>query len=82
MVYQVISKIENGRELAINSKMCEDIEINDLNEIGILSDNAKMRYIGLGKRGIFRLTLKSYKKLKQELVNRGIIWRFDYSHRV
>ena len=81
MICQVISKIENGEELLMNSKMCEDIEINDLNEIGVLSDNAKMRYIGLGKRGVFRLTLNSYKNLKQELTKKGILWRFDYSHR-
>ena len=80
MTCQVVSQLINGEEVLVNSKMCEDIEI-DLNEIGILSDSSKMRYVGLGKRGIYRLTLKSYKVLKKELMKRGSIWRFDYSHR-
>ena len=80
MTCQVVSQLINGEEVLVNSKMCEDIEI-DLNEIGVLSDSSKMRYVGLGKRGIYRLTLKSYKVLKKEFMKRGSIWRFDYSHR-
>lgn len=80
MICQVVSQLVNGEEVLVNSKMCEDIEI-DLNEVGSLSDNAKMRYVGLGKRGVYRLTLKSYKALKKEFNKRGSIWRFDYSHR-
>lgn len=80
MIYQIVSQIINGEEILINSKMCEDIEI-DLNEISCFSDSSKMRYIGLGKRGTFRLTNKSYKAIKKELMKRGMIWRFDYSHR-
>lgn len=80
MIYQIVSQIINGEEILVNSKMCEDIEI-DLNEISCFSDSLKMRYIGLGKRGTFRLTNKSYKAIKKELMKRGMIWRFDYSHR-
>ena len=80
MTCQVVSQLINGEEVLVNSKMCEDIEI-DLNEIRVLSDSSKMRYVGLGKRGIYRLTLKSYKALKKEFMKRGSIWRFDYSHR-
>jgi len=81
MTCQVISRIINGEEVLMNSKMCEDIEI-DLNEVGALSDNAKMRYIGLGKKGIYRLTLKSYKALKKEFIKKGSYWRFDFTHRI
>ena len=81
MTCQVVSRLINGEEVPVNEKMCEDIEI-DLNEVGALSDNAKMRYIGLGKKGIYRLTLKSYKALKKEFIKKGSYWRFDFTHRI
>ena len=83
MVYQIVSQIQNGEEIPINSKGCEDIEIGDLfNEVDNFSyDDSDLRLIALHKRGIFRLTKKSYKQLKRELTRRGILWRFNYEKR-
>lgn len=81
MVVKVISKIENGEELFLGTRGAEELEL-DLNEITAFSDNKQSRVVGLYKRGIFKLTLQSYKDLKRELTNRGIIWRFNYGQRV
>lgn len=80
MVYKVISQIQNGEELLLGTRGAEELEL-DINDIDYFSDNKKMRYVALRKRGIFRLTLDSYKALKRELTKRGIIWRFNFEKR-
>lgn len=80
MKAQVISKIQNGEEVVLGTRGAEEIEF-ELNEVTNFSDSKSNRLIGLYKRGLFKLTNKSYTEVKKELTNRGIIWRFDYSHR-
>ena len=80
MVVKVISKIENGEEILLGTRGAEELEL-DLNEVTAFSDNKQNRVVGLYKRGLFKLTNKSYTELKKELTKRGILWRFDYGKR-
>lgn len=80
MVCKVISQIQNGEEILLGTRGAEDLEL-DLNEIDCFSDDKRMRYVALRKRGMFRLTLASYKELKKELTRRGIIWKFNFGKR-
>ena len=57
----------------------EEIENVDIaNDINAFSDST--RIVAIGKQ-MYKLTLASYKELKKELTKRGIIWRFNFSHR-
>ena len=81
MIVKVISKIENGEEVLLGTRGAEDLEL-DLNEVTCFSDSKANRLVGLYKRGIFKLTTKSYKDLKRELTQRGILWRFNMGKRI
>lgn len=83
MIYKIVSQLVNGEEVQVGTRGCEDIEINDLfNEVDYFSyDNSKTRLVALRKRGIFRLTLDSYKAMKKELTKKGVLWRFNYEKR-
>ena len=67
MKVQVISKIIKGEEIPINSKGCDEIEIASVGDIDSFSFKKDVRYIGLGKGNLYRLSLKSYKELKKFL---------------
>lgn len=72
-------KIVTREFVPINTRGMEILENVDINnEITAFSEDT--RIIGLGKQ-MYKLTLASYKELKKELTKKGIIWRFNYSHR-
>lgn len=74
MKIQVCNQLVNGELVPMNTKGCEEIEI-ELIDINVLSTDKTMRFIGLGKN-LYRMTLKSYKELKRELNKRGLMYRF------
>jgi hypothetical protein len=73
------SQVINGEYVPMNSKGCEETEI-ELADVQVLSLDKRMRLVGLGKN-LYRMTLKSYKELKQEFNKRGMLYRFDSSKR-
>lgn len=66
MIISVISQIVRGEEVPINTKGCEEIEIDPTNDITAFSFNKNVRCIGISKY-LYRLSLKSYKEIKQYL---------------
>lgn len=66
MIISVISQIVRGEEVPINTKGCEEIEIDPANDITAFSFNKNVRCIGISKY-LYRLSLKSYKEIKQYL---------------
>lgn len=78
MKIALVSQIQNGEEVPMNSRGMEEVELNDLvNDINCFSiDNKKLRIIGLGKN-LYKMTLKSFKELKRELNRKGIAYRYD-----
>lgn len=72
-------KVVTREFIPINTRGMEVLENVDINnEITAFSEDT--RIVGLGKQ-MYKLTLASYKELKKELTKKGIIWRFNYSHR-
>ena len=66
MIISVISQIVRGEEVPINTKGCEEIEIDPANDITAFSFNKSVRCIGISKN-LYRLSLKSYVNLKKYL---------------
>ena len=66
MVVSVISQIIKGEEIPINTRGCEEVEIDPMNDITAFSFNKKSRCIGISKN-LYRLSLKSYVNLKKYL---------------
>ena len=81
MEITVISKLENGEEIKINERGFEKIEIDPI-EIQYFSLEGKVnRFIGLGKKGVYRLSLRNFKDLKRKLLQQGLLQRFNYTKR-
>ena len=80
MIIKVVSQIQDGEEVMANAKGVEEMEI-DVNEITNFNPDKNSRLIGLFKRGVYKLTLKSCKELQRELIRQGKISRFDYTKR-
>ena len=78
MKIALVSQIQNGEEIPMNSRGMEEVEVDDLvNDITCFSiDNKTLRIIKLGKN-LYRMTLKSFKELKREVNKRGIAFRYD-----
>lgn len=77
----VVSKLENGEEIKINERGFEKIEIDPI-EIQYFSLEGKVnRFIGLGKKGVYRLSLRNFKDLKRKLLQQGLLQRFNYTKR-
>lgn len=75
MKIQVSNQLINGELIPMNTKGCEEVEI-ELVDINVLSTDKSMRLIGLGKN-LYKMTLKSYKQLKRELNRKGLMYRFS-----
>ena len=81
MEITVVSKLENGEEIKINERGFEKIEIDPI-EIQYFSLGGKVnRFIGLGKKGVYRLSLRNFKDLKRKLLQQGLLQRFNYTKR-
>lgn len=79
MEIEIVGEVSNGELTLINSKGCDTLEI-DLEAVNLLSLETRDRFIGLGKQ-LFKMTKKSYKKLRREFQKRGSLYMFDYSKR-
>lgn len=66
MKIQVISEFIKGEEVPVNTKGCDELEVNPLTDINLMSFEKRFRHIGIDKK-LYRLSLKSYKELKQYL---------------
>lgn len=82
MKVEIVSELKNGEEILVNSKGCEEIEI-DIPVIGYLSNSIKDRTLGVsqgkGKGILFKMTKKSYKDLKKKLAQQGWLAKMDFS---
>lgn len=79
MKIDICEQLVNGENIAINKKGYEEMEIA-LEDVNVLSQDKKFRLIGIGKN-LYKMTLKSYKKIKKEFIKRGTIYQFDRSKR-
>ncbi|MGN1312211.1 MAG: hypothetical protein ACI4U4_04295 [Bacilli bacterium] len=74
MKISLVGQLVNGEVIPMNTKGYEEVEI-ELADINILSQNKSLRLIGIGKQGLYKMTLKSWKELKKELNKRGLMYR-------
>lgn len=68
--HKYIEKYENG--------FVNEMEI-DPKDVTMFSDNKSLRLIGIYKKGMFPMTLESWKETKKELSKMGILQKFNYS---
>ena len=59
MKIEIYGKLVEGEILPINTKGCEEIEIDVFNDVNCLSMNRELRLIGLNKNGLYKMTMKS-----------------------
>lgn len=78
MIIEVCAKYSKEEEdfLPINAKGFEEFDINIENELQHISSNKKDRYLFLEKLGLYRMTLKSWKKMKQFLNKTNTAWKY------
>ena len=57
--------------IPINRKGCEEMEIDTFNDLTVLSSDRSLRLIGLNKKGLYKMTLKSWKALRKTLLKNG-----------
>lgn len=76
MKIEVYGKLIDGEIIPVNTKGCEEIEIDVFNDINVLSMNKSLRLIGLNKNGLYKMTMKSWKTLKKHLNKTNQMWRY------
>lgn len=76
MKIEVCGKLIDGEIIPVNTKGCEEIEIDVFNDINVLSMNKSLRLIGLNKNGLYKMTMKSWKALKKHLNKTNQMWRY------
>ena len=76
MKIEVYGKLVEGGILPINTKGCEEIEIDVFNDVNCLSMNKELRLIGLNKNGLYKMTMKSWKTLKKHLNKTNQMYRY------
>lgn len=76
MKIEVCGKLIDGEIIPVNTKGCEEIEIDVFNDINVLSMNKSLRLIGLNKNGLYKMTMKSWKALKKYLNKTNQMWRY------
>ena len=76
MKIEVYGKLIDGEIIPVNTKGCEEIEIDVFNDINVLSMNKSLRLIGLNKNGLYKMTTKSWKALKKHLNKTNQMWRY------
>lgn len=64
--------------IAYENGFVEELDV-DFRDITALSFDKSLRLIGIDKVGLLPLTLKSWKELKKEISNAGLMSRFDLS---
>lgn len=76
MKIEVCGKLVDEEIVLINPKGCEELDIDMSSDINTLSMNKKLRLVGLGKNGLYKMTTKSWKALKKHLNRTGQAWRY------
>jgi len=73
MIISIISQLEKGKEISVNEKGCDELEIDPANDITAFSFEKNSRYIGI-QGNLYRLSRKSYKELKKYLQKTNSIY--------
>lgn len=76
MKIAVYGKLVDGIIVPINSKGYEEVEIDLFNDVNMFSINKSLRFIGLNKDGLYKMTMKSWKELKKHLNKTNQMWRY------
>ena len=63
--------------IPINRKGCEEMEIDTFNDLTVLSNDRSLRLIGLNKKGLYKMTLKSWKALRKMLLKNGQMYLYN-----
>lgn len=63
--------------IPINRKGCEEMEIDTFNDLTVLSSDRSLRLIGLNKKGLYKMTLKSWKALRKMLLKNGQMYLYN-----
>lgn len=61
----------------INRKGCEEMDIDTFNDLTVLSRDRSSRLIGLNKKGLYKMTLKSWKALRKTLLKNGQMYLYN-----
>ena len=63
--------------IPINRKGYEEMDIDTFNDLTVLSSDRSLRLIGLNKKGLYKMTLKSWKALKKTLLKNGQMYLYN-----
>lgn len=87
MKIQVCGKLEYNEErsmfepssiiIPINRKGCGEMDIDTFNDLTVLSRDRSLRLIGLNKKGLYKMTLKSWKALRKTLLKNGQMYLYN-----
>lgn len=77
-VFDPITKKTYEHTIQYENGFVEEKEVDLLNEVNAFSLNKGLRLIGVNK-DIYKLTLKSWKTVKKELIKSGLMSRFNLS---
>ena len=63
--------------IPVNRKGCEEMDIDTFNDLTVLSSDRSLRLIGLNKKGLYKMTLKSWKALRKMLLKNGQMYLYN-----
>lgn len=63
--------------IPINRKGCEEMDIDTFNDLTVLSSDRSLRLIGLNKKGLYKMTLKSWKALRKTLLKNDQMYLYN-----
>ena len=63
--------------IPVNRKGCEEMDIDTFNDLTVLSNDRSLRLIGLNKKGLYKMTLKSWKALRKMLLKNGQMYLYN-----
>lgn len=63
--------------IPINRKGCEEMDIDTFNDLTVLSSDRSLRLIGLNKKGLYKMTLKSWKTLRKHLTKTNQMYLYN-----
>ena len=63
--------------IPINRKGCEEMDIDTFNDLTVLSSDRSLRLIGLNKKGLYKMTLKSWKALRKHLTKTNQMYLYN-----
>ena len=63
--------------IPVNRKGCEEVDIDTFNDLTVFSSDKSLRLIGLNKKGLYKMTLKSWKALRKTLLKNGQMYLYN-----